>query len=176
MAGTAIPKNKAALDAQYILQTADVDLPNATALDALPPQAAAATDIIMFQEGGLGGDLKGTTAQQIANLASSVAWVVVNTNTNMVADNGYIVTATANMTLPTTSAVGIKIRLLNTSGSTTILQNAGQSIVFNTSTTTVGVGGSIATTATGQALELICTTADTQWHVVSSMGASFTIV
>lgn len=173
---TAIPKNKAALDAPYILQTVDLDLPNATPLDALTLQAAAAADIIMFQEGGLGGDLKGTTAQQIANLASSVGWSTVGVNTNMVADNGYITTATIDMTLPATSAVGLKLRLLNTSGNFTIKQLAGQSIVFNTTTTTVGTGGSIATTATGQAIELICTTADTVWHVVSSQGAVFTIV
>lgn len=173
---TAIPKNKAALNAFYILKTADLDLPNMTALDALPPQAAGASDIIMFQEGGLGGDLKGTTAQQIANLASSVGWTEVGVNTNMVTDMGYITTATINMLLPSTAAVGSKIRLLNTSGNFTITQAAGQSVVFNTTTTTAGAGGSIATTATGQAIELLCTTADTQWHVISSMGAVFTIV
>lgn len=173
---TAIPADGQALNAEYIVKTSDVNLPNAHALDTLPPQAAASDDIIMFQEGGLGGDLKGTTAQQIANLASAVAWSTVGVNTNMVADNGYITTATIDMTLPATSAVGLKLRLLNTSGNFTIKQLAGQSIVFNTTTTTVGTGGSIATTATGQAIELICTTADTVWHVVSSQGAVFTIV
>ena len=177
MATTAINKDTGApIDAAYIVKTESSKLTNETALDALPLQAAVAADVIMFQEGGLAGDMKGTTAQQIAALASAVSWTAVAINTTMVTDIGYITTASIDMTLPLTAAVGTEIRLVNTTGNFTILQNAGQSIVFNTTTSTVGVGGSIVTTATGQSVELVCTTADTVWHVISSMGAVFTIV
>jgi uncharacterized OsmC-like protein len=79
-------------------------------------------------------------------------------------------------TLPDTAAQGSIIRIVQVgAGAITIAQNAGESIRFGTSTTSVGVGGSLTSTATGDAIELLCTTANTSWFVLSSIG-SWTVV
>ena len=85
---------------------------------------------------------------------------------------GYITNRAGGITytLPTTAAVGSIIKICSISGLATIAQNAGESIVFGLQTTTVGVGGSLVMTDDGDAIEIVCTVADTQWNVLSSVG------
>ena len=146
----------------------------------LTTATVAGTDKVLIQDTDDSDSLKTVTAQSIADLSGGgggvIAWTSVAVNTGMAIDNGYVTTASIDMTLPATAAFGTVIKLVNTAGNFTVKQNAGQNVVFNTSTTTTGAGGSIATTATGQAIELVCTTADTTWHVISSMGVTFTVV
>jgi len=85
---------------------------------------------------------------------------------------GYITNRAGGITytLPTTAAVGSIIKICSISGLATIAQNAGESIVFGLQTTTVGAGGSLVMTDDGDAIEIVCTVADTTWAVLSSVG------
>lgn len=99
-------------------------------------------------------------------------WNNAATTITMSANNGYIVTAGAQVfTLPATSSVGDSIEiLLNGGTSWSIAQTAGQSILVNAAITTVGAGGSILTTAAGQSVRLICVTDNTTWQTTSLIG------
>lgn len=104
------------------------------------------------------------------------AWIDSTTGpVNMVAGNGYFSNDPANsltFNLPTTAAVGtiLEITNLQAAENFTLAQAAGQSVQFGSVATTVGVGGSITSTAIGDSLRMVCTVADTTWQVLSSMG------
>lgn len=88
-------------------------------------------------------------------------------NTNYTANNAALVT----FTLPTTAAYGSTFRVAwKGAGGWAIAQNASQSIIFGIDTTTVGTGGSLASTAQGDAVEILCTVANTTFEVLSSQG------
>lgn len=88
-------------------------------------------------------------------------------NTGYVADNGALVTAT----LPATAAFGDVIALCGRgAGGWRIAQNAGQQIFCATKSTTVGVGGSLSSTAARDVIFLICTVANTEFTMLNSVG------
>lgn len=94
--------------------------------------------------------------------------------TSMVTNNGYVANngASVGFTLPVTAAFGTIIRVSGKgAGGWSIGQNAGQSIVVGNVTSTVGVGGSVASTQASNCIELLCTTADTVWTALSMVGA-----
>lgn len=82
------------------------------------------------------------------------------------------------LTLPTTgSAVGDEILVAATgAGGWHIAQNASQSIRVGTLITTVGTGGSIASSAVGDCIHMVCTVANTTWQVISMIGGNLTII
>jgi len=94
-------------------------------------------------------------------------------------DNGYITNnaGLVTVTLPDTAALGSVIRICGKgAGGWKVGQNAGESIIWDEdSSTTTGTGGSLASTDDYDAVELLCTTADTTWTVISSKG-NITIV
>jgi len=136
------------------------------------PSAAAIT-------AGTGiGIVLGAGAITVNAVGGGLTWSVKGANTALVVNNGFISTTGAGISyaLPTTSAVGDTVALvLDGSTSWTITQGAGQSIRFGSSSTTGGVGGSLASTAQGDAVEMVCSVANTKWNVISSMG-NITIV
>ena len=91
----------------------------------------------------------------------------------LLVNNGYIIkTGAKSFSLPAASAIGDEVALMLTGGTSwTITQGAGQSIIVGASTSTVGVGGSIATTGAGQTIWIICTTANTTWEALAFVGA-----
>jgi len=99
---------------------------------------------------------------------------VQNTSTSMQAYNSYIVTSgTPSFALPTGGSVsaGTQLKISMYGGTSwTITQAGGQSIRMGTSVTTIGVGGSLSSTADGD-----CVTLDaidgSNWVVTSSMGS-----
>ena len=105
-------------------------------------------------------------------------WNIINQGTqpaNFVINNGYICqaggTGNVSIALPTTSTLGDVIEIVLDGATTwTITQGAGQSIRFSGSTTTVGVGGSLSTTGTGDAVRLVCETANLKWVALSAIG------
>jgi len=107
------------------------------------------------------------------------SWNVVTNPTQALAvQNGYIGNRATSITytLPATSAIGDIIRVTNiNTGLPIIAQNAGQSINFTGSTTTVGVGGSLTGISQFASIELICVATDTIFNVLSS-ESSWTIV
>ena len=114
----------------------------------------------------------------IANTGLGVSWTNISASQNLVVNEGVNCTggAALSLALPATSAVGDIIRVvLDGSTSWTITQGAGQQIRVGALTTTAGAGGSLASAAQGDAVELVCKTADTIWTAISLIG-NLTIV
>ena len=100
-------------------------------------------------------------------------WQAIGASQTLVANSGFLCTSGAGLSLalPSTATVGDIIEIgLNGSTSFTITQGASQTIRIGNVSTTVGIGGSLASTAQGDSLKLICTTANTGWMVLSSVG------
>jgi len=178
MSNSAIPQDTFVGDATYIVATPDlVRLPNSTALSTLPSGTAANPDIIMVQKGGLGGTLEGVPVSSLpSGGGGGLAWNVVSVDTPMVANNGYILTATVGMTLPAASVVGDIIRVTSASKTYVIKQGANQQIFFNTNSTAIGLGGSVTAINIGESLEMVCIVDNLEWLVLSSTGNLFTLV
>lgn len=88
-------------------------------------------------------------------------------------DNGYVSVnaGLVTVTLPVTAALGTVIEIMGEgAGGWVIAQNAGQSIQFGNLSTTVGAGGSLASTNQWDTVKIICRVADTTWSVVSNVG------
>lgn len=95
------------------------------------------------------------------------------TSATMSVDNGYIANnaSLVTLTLPTTAALGSIIRVVGKgAGGWQIAQNASEIIHFGTSDTTTGATGYLESTQTYDAVHLVCTVADTEWTVLSSVG------
>jgi len=108
-------------------------------------------------------------------LGGGLSWTVVTgTSQSMAVNNGYVANnaGLVTATLPATSAVGdvVAITGINNATGWKIAQNAGNQIFFGTSSTTAGVGGSLASTATRDTVYLLCVTANATWNVISSIG------
>lgn len=105
-------------------------------------------------------------------------WVALTASQSAVSGEGYYVTSgSPALTLPVTASAGTLISITLTSGGTawSIVQGAGQGIQFGSSATTVGAGGSLASSAIGDTIHLLCTTADDEWTIIGSIG-NITIV
>ncbi len=123
------------------------------------------------------------TGIAIANAAGSITvstttggftWSVIGASQGLAVENGYFCTSGAalSLALPAVSAVGDTIQVvLDGSTSWTITQpNAGTQIRIGNTQTTLGVGGSIASTAQGDSIELVCETANARWVAVDWVG------
>lgn len=87
--------------------------------------------------------------------------------------NGYIMNNAGGVvaTLPAAAAVGDIIAIVGkNAGGWSIAQNGGQTIHFGAFNTTTGGGGSLSSTAQYDCVEIICTTANTDFVVRSSIG------
>ena len=102
-----------------------------------------------------------------------LTWSAVTTNATMAVDTGSLANKATllTLTLPATSAVGKTVRVAGmNAGLWKIAQAASQYIKFGNTTTTTGAGGSLASTLTYDAVELVCIEANVGWTVVSSVG------
>jgi len=111
----------------------------------------------------------------ISTAGAGISWTDVTSATQTLAiDNGYITNRGGGVTytLPATATEGDVIRVAGKSGAWTIAQNANQQINVGSSSSTVGVTGSIASTNAGDCVELLCTTggASTVWRSISFVG------
>ena len=102
------------------------------------------------------------------------AWVdVTGTSQAMAINTGYLSNnaGLVTMTLPSTAAQFSVIRVAGKgAGGWKIAQNASQSIQIGNQVTTTGTGGSRAATNAFDALEIMCTTTDNGWVVLSGWG------
>jgi len=110
----------------------------------------------------------------ITATGAGFTWNTVAGTTQTVAkDNGYK-NGNAGLTtylLPATGAVGDTFQLAGFgAGGWILTQNASQTIHFNSTDTTVGVGGSIASTNRYNTIEVMCIVANTDWTVLDSSG------
>lgn len=116
-----------------------------------------------FQDAGGGGI---TWSEETGTSATLVV------DTGVIANNASLVT----LTLPSTAAQGTVFRVsAKGAGLVRIAQQASQVIHFGSSDTTTGTGGYIQATDTGDAVELLTITANTNFQVLSASG-SWTIV
>ena len=88
-------------------------------------------------------------------------------NTGYITNNASLVTAT----LPTTASVGDVIRIIGKgTGMWKLAQNASQYIRFAGLTTTTGAGGYLQAENAYDCIEIMCTTKNNGWTVISSVG------
>ena len=110
--------------------------------------------------------------------STSSVWQTIGASQALAVNKGYICNAggALSLSLPATAAVGSIVEVtLDGSTSFTITQAAGQSIRFGNVVTTTGVGGSIVSTARGDALRMVCSVANLNWNVISSVGNLTTV-
>ncbi len=114
---------------------------------------------------------------EISPIAGAVSsWSsTTSTNQNLIAGLGLIQgnAAQSFFTLPLTALFGsvIEVTSLAVGGAGwRILQNAGQSMHIDNSTTTVGVTGFLQGSNSFQSIRLVCVAADTTWTVLSHVG------
>ncbi|MBY0518714.1 MAG: hypothetical protein K2P81_17520, partial [Bacteriovoracaceae bacterium] len=91
---------------------------------------------------------------------------VTSTSQTMAVNTGYIANNSALVTtiLPSTSVVGDLVWIVGKgAGGWKIAQNAGQTIHFGNQDTTTGVGGHLDSSNQYDAIQLLCTSANTDW-------------
>jgi hypothetical protein len=108
----------------------------------------------------------------IATSGGGLTWSVVAAPTTIVVNNGYGANSggTTAFTLPVTAALGSIFTIVGMAVGWTIAQAAGQEIFFGNTHTTNGVGGSLASTNSGDCITCVCLVANTTWFVTSSIG------
>lgn len=146
----------------------------------LPIGSTGADPVIATLTAGTGISITNAAGSiTIDATGGGITWNSVTGATQALAvSNGYVGNrgTTITYTLPNTAAFGSEIIITNIgAGLPVIAQNAGESINFTGSTTTVGVGGSLTAINQFSSLHLICVVADTTWNVIASTG-SWTIV
>jgi hypothetical protein len=111
----------------------------------------------------------------IASLGGGMTWTdVTGTTQAMAVDNGYVAdnAGLVTLTLPATAVFGSTINLVGKgAGGWRIAQNAGQSIQFGSAAaSTSGVTGHIDSTNRYDCVAIVCTTLNTNWTVMNSVG------
>jgi len=137
------------------------------------------SDIYPIGQSPSGTTKKVTMIQILDYVQTANPWIIVTSNpTTLVPNQGYITDTivVALLTLPLTAAVGDQYYIEGLGPNLfEIHQNAGQSIVFDSATTTVGTSGYIQSTNPGDGLTIMCTVANTTFKVRSSIGTFITI-
>lgn len=122
----------------------------------------------------------GSNTITISSTGSGIGWNEVTGATQaMTADTGYVANrgTLITFTLPVTAAFGTLISVIGKgAGGWLIAQNAGQNIQVGSTSSTVGAGGSIASTNRFDSIDLICTTANTTWTTQGGPQGTITIV
>lgn len=120
----------------------------------------------------------GTTIS--ASDTSGIVWNnVVTSSVTMAQNNGYVINngSQVTLTLPATSTFGSSIFVAGfASGGWKIAQNAGQKINVGSGGTTVGTGGSLASTNQFDSITLLCVVANTNWVALSGPQGNLTLV
>ena len=161
------------------------------------------SNVILFNAGNPNGVVAGNTYQLLWDTVDLILWVcttsgtattavwtecinsqsnwidVISSTQAMTANRNYFCDNGASLitfTLPAVAARFTEIEIAGFSaGGWTVAQNVGQSINFGTKTSTLGIGGSIASSNQNDYIKLICATANTTWNVIGSIG-NLTIV
>jgi hypothetical protein len=173
--------------AQFVLSTLAthnaVLTTNATGV--ITPVVVTNGQVIIGNTAGapLAATLTAGTGISITNGANSITiatnganvWVDQTTaSVTMAVNTGYTSDAGASLvtfTLPATAAIGDSVEINGKgAGGYLIAQAAGQAIHYGNQVTTVGVGGSLASSNQWDCVKLRCVTANTTWTVVSAVG------
>lgn len=117
----------------------------------------------------------------INGTGGGVTWSAVTVDASFTVNTGTIANKAGllTMTLPASGALGdiIEITGINSALGWKIAQNANQQIFIGTSSTTVGITGSIASINIRDSLKMVCVVSgsSTVWNVLTAVG-NFTIV
>ncbi len=146
----------------------------------LPIGSTGADPVIAALTAGAGISVtNGAGSITIAAIGTSSTWSTITANQTAAVDNGYFINkaGTLALLLPAASAVGsiIEVNNINTTTGTQITQAAGQQIFIGNTSTTLGAGGSLTSTALGDTLRLVCSTANLTWRTQSLVG-NWTVV
>jgi hypothetical protein len=147
---------------------------------ANPASSMQANDLLYLGRSPYGAtnDMAILYSNFLTGIAGNVWNSITAATATMTPDQGYIANRATlvTLTLPTTAAVGTELEISGLgAGGWLIAQNALQSINDGNSTTTIGTGGSLASTQRYNAIRLLCVVANTTWNVLSGQG-NFTIV
>jgi hypothetical protein len=123
----------------------------------------------------------GPASITISGTGSGIGWTeVTGTSQAAAADSGYVTNnaGLVTVTLPATAAFGTALSIIGKgAGGWSLAQNSGQNIQVGSVSSTVGAGGSVASTNRFDSIDLLCTTANTTWTVQGGpQTAGFTIV
>lgn len=107
------------------------------------------------------------TGVPITSVEVTAASAAIAVNTAISANRGTLVT----LTLPVTAAFGTFVYIIGQgAGGWLVAQNAGQQIHVGTVSSTIGVGGSVASNNAHDCMILFCTVADTEWVAFGVQG------
>lgn len=111
----------------------------------------------------------------VSIISGGFKWNDVTTATQTIStQNGYVTDRGGGVTytLPATASFGDEFIITGKLGQWTLAQNANQQINISSSSTTVGVGGSLASTNAGDSVWAVCTTAgaSTVWRIFNFVG------
>ncbi len=105
---------------------------------------------------------------------ASLRWSeVTSSSQQMASGNGYVLNNSSRVTaiLPPSADFGDTVRVVGKgAGGWLLAQNAGQTIHFGSQNTTTGTAGGLASQSVFDAVELLCTTMNSDWTVLSSQG------
>ena len=108
------------------------------------------------------------------NKQRAFSWTTVaGTTQAAVGYAGYITNnaSLVTVTIPAACAINDEIKVVGKgAGGWKIAQNAAQTIVFGNKTTTSGTSGFLASTHSRDAIDMICTTTNTEWQVIGVIG------
>lgn len=122
---------------------------------------------------GAGSISIASSGSPFAIVDQNTSTVTMNPNTIYIIDNG---ASLVTLTLNATVSLGAIFEIVGfSSGGWTIAQNAGQTIHFNSTSTTTGGGGSLASTQQYNSVKITCSKANTDFTVTTSQG-NLTIV
>jgi len=139
-------------------------------IQSTPVQVVINDDLIQVNFANVGPP--GATGPQ-GQAGGAVIWQQVEGAFSFVTGNGYIANNSSLVpgTLPLTAAVGDSFTIVGKgAGGWQVAQNAGQTIHFGDKNTTTGTGGSVMSQSTNDAMAFICTTANTDFTVLTSQG------
>jgi len=114
-----------------------------------------------------------TITNTAIGVVTSFSTVAVNTTMNV--SQGYVVTAPANMALPSPSVIGNTVIVIATVAGVKITQNASQQIQYPSSSsastfTTLGTSGSYTAAVAGASVTLTCINSSNLWIAYSQNG------
>jgi len=114
---------------------------------------------------------------QIDATGGGMSWTVETGDKTMAINHGYGSNKAGAIafTLPAVAAVGDRVAIAGMQGSWNVVQGAGQEIFIGSAHSTIGAGGSIASTNAFDEITLVCLVANTAFYATAVQG-NITIV